>query len=126
MTGLRTWWRRYGGLLAVLLAFVLVVPTAVDAAICGLEGSAVAGAAADGHGAAKAAAPAKADAGQKAAIGDVDAACHHGHCHHGGVGVPAPAADAVRVLVAATAPPPSMARAPPSHPFTRLDRPPRG
>ena len=125
MTALRTWWRRFGGLLAAVLALVLVVPTAADAAICTFENLPVVGASADAHAAAVAAA-ANSEQPSRGAIGDADGACHHGHCHHTGPGVAAATTIYVASFASAIEPAPFSVTERPARLTSRLDRPPRG
>ncbi len=79
MTGLRTWWRKLGGLMAVCLLATLIGGPTLDAIVCKGEGEV-------------SVASAQFELGQSLATPDGDRSdpghdgievCAHGHCHHG-------------------------------------------
>lgn len=82
MTGLSTWWRRAGGLLAALVLTVLTFGPSFDTYICRDEGGMSAAAAEQ----TAAAVPDEVGSvgGHEKALG----ACVHGHCHHGAAYTP--------------------------------------
>lgn len=82
MTGLSTWWRKAGGLLAALVLTVLTFGPSLDTYICRDEGGMTAAAAEQ----TAAAVQDQADpvGGHEKALG----ACVHGHCHHGAAYTP--------------------------------------
>lgn len=121
MTGLRTWWRKLGGLMVVCLLATLIGGPTLDAIVCKGEGEAsVASAQVEmGH----AIATSDRDVGEPGHAGPT--ICAHGHCHHGltlglvlaeATIAPLPRAEPHGM----TAPPPHASRAP-----SGLERPPR-
>ena len=82
MTGLSTWWRRAGGLLAALVLTVLTFGPSLDSYICRDEGGMSAAAAE--HAVAVVQEEADSAGGHERALG----ACVHGHCHHGAAYTP--------------------------------------
>lgn len=75
MTGLSTWWRRAGGLLAALVLTVLTFGPGLDTYICRDEGGMSAAAAEQAVAVQDETSSAE---GHEKALG----ACVHGHCHH--------------------------------------------
>ena len=126
VTGLRTWWRRCGGLLVAVLALALVVPAIADAGFCTIEqASVVCVNSVSGDTTVQAADPA--DSSAKGQLGAQGCLCQHGHCHHSGW---IPASGALEPVAHRTAAAAAL-RAPgsgerPARFATRLERPPRG
>lgn len=86
MIGLKGWWRRFGGLVAILLLAVVAVAPNADLLLC--SGEAVPAAEA---GPSAKAAPVSAASEQHADTSsqdDLGGVCAHGHCHHGGAFTP--------------------------------------
>ncbi|MFN4175560.1 hypothetical protein [Phenylobacterium sp.] len=125
MTDLRTWWRCFGGLLAVVLALALVAPQTVDAAICFNEPASATAQAADDPSMRAEASPQETGNPGKGHLGEPAGACQHGHCHHAGPVLPTSEAEPSAPATAAAAMLPLQTHQHTQHLVARLDRPPR-
>lgn len=82
MTGLKTWWRKLGGLMAVCLLTTLLAAPILDAVLCKEDSGTAVAASQQDH------VLSSSDHPDDGHTGGSSAACPHGHCHHGvGFGV---------------------------------------
>ncbi|MBT9473166.1 MAG: hypothetical protein V4514_01555 [Pseudomonadota bacterium] len=82
MTGLKTWWRKLGGLMAVCLLTTLLAAPILDAVLCEADSEAVVATSQQDH------VLPSSDHPDDGHTGGSSTACPHGHCHHGvGFGV---------------------------------------
>jgi hypothetical protein len=124
-----TFWRRFGGLLAVVLAFALMFAPVAEAAVCADDPPVTAAAAQMPENAVAPADPSGVVADTHGTSvpngGDDLGLCQHGHCHHVAPYIPIVVSEVVAHATAST-PTHRLANEPPlSRASSRLDRPPR-
>ena len=128
MTGLRTLWRRLGGLTAVLMAFAVMFAPVAEAAVCADEMPAVAAEHVHTDASAASDAPATVSDDNGRSLPDLGGdrgVCQHGHCHHAAPYLPILIAEVAAPAVNGASVDRLRTQHARSHTTSRLERPPR-